>query len=167
MPESVTDRPTCSHEKIFLLTKAPKYFYDGFAVRTKRTNESIARDFRARLTSPEGAPQNHTSLARPERQKQEGDHVPGANLRNVWNISTFSYPGNHYATFPPKLVETCIKAGTSENGVCSRCGAPSVREVKKSGGTTGRSWHNHDNDQTHGNRPGDRTIASAYETGEY
>ena len=36
MPESVTDRPTSSHEKIFLLSKAAKYFYDAEAVRTCR-----------------------------------------------------------------------------------------------------------------------------------
>ena len=31
MPESVTDRPTNSHEKLFLLSRAPKYFYDAEA----------------------------------------------------------------------------------------------------------------------------------------
>jgi DNA modification methylase len=33
MPESVTDRPTSATEKIFLLTKSEKYFYDAEAVR--------------------------------------------------------------------------------------------------------------------------------------
>ena len=33
MPESVVDRPTRSHEYVFLLTKAGRYFYDGDAVR--------------------------------------------------------------------------------------------------------------------------------------
>ena len=33
MPESVTDRPTKSHEYVFLLTKKPRYFYDANAVR--------------------------------------------------------------------------------------------------------------------------------------
>lgn len=32
MPESVTDRPTKSHEYIFLLTKSAKYFYDADAI---------------------------------------------------------------------------------------------------------------------------------------
>lgn len=32
---------------------------------------------------------------------------------------------------PPKLVETCLKAGTSEKGVCRTCGAPWVRVVEK------------------------------------
>ena len=29
MPESVKDRPTRSHEYLFMLSKSPKYFYDG------------------------------------------------------------------------------------------------------------------------------------------
>jgi site-specific DNA-methyltransferase (adenine-specific) len=33
MPESVKDRPTRSHEYVFLLTKAEQYFYDTLAVR--------------------------------------------------------------------------------------------------------------------------------------
>lgn len=33
MPESVTDRPTRSHEFIFLLTKSAKYFYDAEAIK--------------------------------------------------------------------------------------------------------------------------------------
>ncbi len=32
MPESVTDRPTKSHEYIFLLTKSERYFYDAKAI---------------------------------------------------------------------------------------------------------------------------------------
>ena len=33
MPESVTDRPTKSHEYVFMLTKQPRYFFDQEAVR--------------------------------------------------------------------------------------------------------------------------------------
>lgn len=33
MPESVTDRPTKSHEYIFLLSKSPKYYYDHEAIK--------------------------------------------------------------------------------------------------------------------------------------
>ena len=55
----------------------------------------------------------------------------GANLRNVWTIATHSFSEAHFATFPPRLVEPCIKAGTSERGVCKQCGGPWVREVEK------------------------------------
>ena len=40
-------------------------------------------------------------------------------------------PDAHFATFPPKLVEPCILAGTSEKGCCPECGAPWERVVEK------------------------------------
>ena len=36
----------------------------------------------------------------------------GRNCRSVWNIHTQGFPGAHFATFPPKLIEPCIKAST-------------------------------------------------------
>jgi site-specific DNA-methyltransferase (adenine-specific) len=36
----------------------------------------------------------------------------GRNCRSVWNIHTQGFAGAHFATFPPKLVEPCIKAAT-------------------------------------------------------
>lgn len=36
----------------------------------------------------------------------------GRNCRTVWNIHTQGFSGAHFATFPPKLVEPCIKAST-------------------------------------------------------
>jgi DNA modification methylase len=41
----------------------------------------------------------------------------GRNLRSVWTIATQPYPGAHFATFPEKLVEPCVKAGCPADGV--------------------------------------------------
>jgi len=43
MPESINDRPATSHEKIFLLTKSPKYYYDADAVRQGLAKSSVER----------------------------------------------------------------------------------------------------------------------------
>jgi DNA modification methylase len=43
MPESVYDRPTVSHEKVFLLTKSEDYFYDHEAIREPVTGGSKPR----------------------------------------------------------------------------------------------------------------------------
>lgn len=43
MPESISDRPTTSHEKIWLLTKSERYFYDADAIREPITNSTAAR----------------------------------------------------------------------------------------------------------------------------
>ena len=65
-------------------------------------------------------------------------------------INPQARPELHFATFPDLLAETCIKAGTSEYGCCPRCGAPWKRVVECSGGTTGKSWHPHEDDETTG-----------------
>src|SRR6202035_4492007 len=53
------------------------------------------------------------------------------NRRSVWNIATQPYPEAHFATFPEKLVEPCILAGTSAEGCCPASGAPWERVVEK------------------------------------
>ena len=55
----------------------------------------------------------------------------GRNLRDVWEITTQPYPEAHFATFPKTIPELCIKAGTSEKGCCSKCGAPWERVVER------------------------------------
>lgn len=52
------------------------------------------------------------------------------NARSVWMIQPEAFKGRHFATFPTKLVEPCLKAGTSERGACACCGAPYERLVK-------------------------------------
>jgi DNA modification methylase len=61
---------------------------------------------------------------------EEGDP-----LAMVVNSSAFS--GSHFSTFPERIVEPCIKAGTSLKGCCPACGAPWTRIIEKSGG---RDW---------------------------
>jgi hypothetical protein len=53
------------------------------------------------------------------------------NKRSVWEIATSPFPEAHFATFPPKLVEPCILAGTSEKGCCPECGAPWERVTEQ------------------------------------
>lgn len=107
MPESVTDRPTSAHEHVFLLTKSPKYYFDAEAV----------------AESSQGAHshgKNATSV--PSRNDQGADLARiwgGAtrNIRNVWHINPKPYRGAHFATFPPALVEPCVKAGSPAGGL--------------------------------------------------
>lgn len=43
MPESIRDRPATAHEKVFLLSKSERYFYDAKAVRQGAAPASLAR----------------------------------------------------------------------------------------------------------------------------
>jgi len=40
----------------------------------------------------------------------------GRNIRSVWTIPTQPFSEAHFAVFPPKLVEPCIKAGCPVGG---------------------------------------------------
>jgi site-specific DNA-methyltransferase (adenine-specific) len=51
-------------------------------------------------------------------------------VQRMWTIATQPFRGSHTATFPVKLVEPCILAGTSAAGCCSRCGRPWRRELE-------------------------------------
>ena len=129
MPESVTDRPTKSHEYIFLLSKSPRYFYDADAVREEQTGNAHSR---GKGLTPKSAPEGSNIRAKESWHLSTRDvEVPGGrNRRTVWEIATQPMPDAHFATFPEALVEPCIKAGTSERGCCPACGAPWRRVVE-------------------------------------
>ena len=55
MPSSTSDRPTVSHEYVFLLTRSPRYFYDADAVREATGREASWDEWAAadgRRTAP-------------------------------------------------------------------------------------------------------------------
>jgi hypothetical protein len=127
MPESCTDRPTSAHEHVFLLTKRARYFYDADAVR-----ESASENTHAGYAS-NGAKTLANAEAFGVRPSAFDGYRPSIrNLRNVWSIATHAFPQAHFATYPPELVERCIRAGTSERGCCAACGAPWVRVTERS-----------------------------------
>lgn len=103
MPESVTDRPTRSHEYIFLLTKKEKYYYDAEAIK-----EPAVGAHRVRKDRVGGDKHNAT-------KHLDGSVFVNATMRNrrtVWTITPKPFKGAHFATFPPDLVEPCILAGS-------------------------------------------------------
>jgi DNA modification methylase len=134
MPESVTDRPTKSHEYIFLLSKSAKYYFDQEAVKEEATGYDGRRD-----TLYKGGTKDMACTGQHQRWKRRknddtnyGGNGNGfkdhsgynklenpyvRNIRSVWTIPTSPYPEAHFATFPPKLIEPCILAGCPENGI--------------------------------------------------
>ena len=129
MPESVTDRPTKAHEYLFLLTKSARYYYDAEAVKEKSTGQNGSAANFKRASKETLQPGQVAVQHRMDRGPTEDNGT--RNLRSVWTIATTPYKGAHFATFPPALVEPCIKAGTSEKGRCPVCGAPWERVVEK------------------------------------
>lgn len=158
MPESVTDRPTKSHEYIFLLTKKARYYYDADAVREELKPESQSR-YEYGFSGGKRADRDGKKDLASWNQRYDKLQLPaGRNRRTVWEIATQPFPMAHFATFPEALVEPCIKAGTSERGCCSVCGAPWERVVEATGGGIGKSWSNHKDDIVFGNRCDNQSV---------
>ncbi len=130
MPESVTDRPTKAHEYLFLLTKKARYYYDGDAVRERSQPSTIARDKYKRTGYQKENREGFVNHLDPKSGEYR-DCSAGRNRRSVWTIPTQSYKGAHFATFPEKLVEPCILAGTSARGECPECGLGWVRVTER------------------------------------
>ena len=132
MPESVRDRPTKSHEYMFLLSKSAKYYYDQEAIAEPATcaNQRVTlgkKSFgKGQATGANVSPSGNALV--------DFYDVPlTRNKRSVWTIPTQPYREAHFATYPEALVEPCILAGTSAKGVCPTCGAPWQRVIEKTG----------------------------------
>ena len=138
MPESVTDRCTKSHEYLFLLTKSPRYYFDADAIAEPLADSSMKRLSQPLLDEQQGsdrvpgktngamkavrrsgnkARKNGTERGCPEGT---GSNVCGnvpwegntRNKRSVWTVPTTKFTEAHFATFPERLIEPCVLAGS-------------------------------------------------------
>lgn len=127
MPESVEDRPTRSHEYLFLLTKSARYYYDSYAIREPAVARNL-HDYTGTGYAAPGQPP-HTGN-RPASTRGLAVHGLTRNRRTVWTIRAEPFPEPHFATFPKDLVRLCVLSGTSPKA-CPRCGAPWRRVIRK------------------------------------
>lgn len=131
MPESIRDRCTKAHEYIFLLAKSEKYFFDVAAIKEPAIYKNVAK------MPPAGwgvGDEPRTSVGKSQakfhRKSQpkgsfQGKHGEKAfratgdfrNKRSVWTVAPAPFKDTHFATFPPKLIEPCIMAGSPVRGV--------------------------------------------------
>jgi len=149
--EQVDVDPQDDNYKRINLWQGHDYFFDMESIRVgytkplnryggdkKKTSESLqngsyyASAHRDRDMRPNGNGRNfrntdlfYQSLEEPHGAIFAGDEMVGL------DVNPYSYKDAHFATFPPKLVEPCIKAGSSEKGACPECGAPWERIVEK------------------------------------
>lgn len=136
MPESVTDRPTRSHEYIFLLSKSSKYFYDAEAIKercSENTHARLAQDVQNQIGSARangGAKTNGNMKAVCRKSDGKNGRVKDnesfdsalpimpeyRNKRSVWTVPPVGYKDAHFATYPPDLIKPCILAGSPIGG---------------------------------------------------
>lgn len=137
MPESVKDRCTKSHEYIFLFSKQSKYYFDYEAIKepavgfnnivpagskgTLRPNSRLrkgnSRTFRGGGVYTKGQSFNNSAEAMRESHGNSENITGLRNKRSVWTVATQGYKEAHFATFPEKLIEPCVLAGSRDGGI--------------------------------------------------
>lgn len=137
MPESVKDRCTKSHEYIFLFSKSRKYYFDSEAIKepavgfnnidpagslgTIRPNSRRRKGNNKTFRGGGAYTMNQSFYNSAIVEKASVGNKPNEsgfrNRRSVWNIASAAYKGAHFATFPLKLIEPCILAGSRVGGV--------------------------------------------------
>ncbi len=119
MPESVRDRPTTAHEYLFLLSKSEKYHYDAAAIAEPLSSDPAGWGRHSKKDPGEQAvePRPMFGADRGGRDGTEWGDGDTRNKRSVWTVATRPYPQAHFATYPPKLIEPCVKAGCPAGGV--------------------------------------------------
>jgi hypothetical protein len=109
------------------------YSYDAEAVKEdggELGNRNAFRGFGDYTTQGGGAFDN--SKPRNGNQIAGNDGVRSKrNMRNYMLLGPSPFPGAHFATFHPEIPTIAILSGTSEKGVCPKCGAPWTRVITK------------------------------------
>lgn len=137
MPESVTDRPTKSHEYLFLLSKSERYYYNSEAIAEpcqfgdRGSSFTSQQDILTKVGLGQGPRKikvpggwdrgegAHGTIHRDGRtsaEYQEAEVSDTRNKRTVWTVATQAFPEAHFATFPEELIQPCILAGCPAGG---------------------------------------------------
>ncbi len=107
MPTSVTDRCTNSHEHVFLFAKKSPYYFDNEAIKEPSAGlGATAIRFGGSKYGDSDDPKHITKSG--NAYTDNGTR----NKRDVWTVATKPTKECHFATFPPKLIEPCILAGS-------------------------------------------------------
>ena len=114
MPESVKDRCTKAHEYIFLLSKSAHYKYNGDSIKTAYKDGTRPG---GQVGGKKGNSKEGLKAKRATGEQGFFKMADGSNRRSVWKIPVKPYSGAHFATFPEKLPELCIKAGSDKGDI--------------------------------------------------
>ncbi len=109
MPEAVKDRCVKSHEYIFLMSLKPRYYFDYEAIQEPAIYAGDNRASRDDSRRGELLINSMAATSQPTKDFR--------NKRDVWSINTAQSGEAHFAVFPEKIPELCIKAGTKEGDV--------------------------------------------------
>jgi DNA modification methylase len=118
-PSSARDRFTVDFEKIFFFVKSRKYYFkqqfEELRGKERLTHRLFNPDTKKKRVYGEGS----ASAINPKTAEQSRLRMikRGRNKRCVWRVITRAFRGNHFAVYPPQLIETPIRAGCPPGGI--------------------------------------------------
>ena len=141
MPEPATDRCTKSHEYIFLLSKAERYYFDYEQIQEEATTmenrpAGVVRNRKFGYDSKQNLhPEAYLMSGKSKQGQVSADDMPTGkrNKRDVWSVNTKPDLNAHFAVYPEELIRPCILAGCPKGGV--------VLDPFMGSGTTARCAH--------------------------
>jgi len=115
-PSSAKDRFTVDFEYLFFFSKNKKYYFEQ---QIEPFKESTYKRCKTGCNENKGT--FYQGLSKENFEKIQNKiltgKLKGKNKRAIWNIATSNFKEAHFATYPPKLIETPIKAGCPEGGI--------------------------------------------------
>jgi len=122
IPESAKDRPTTSHEYLFLLARSRRYWYDASAIEEPAQSsrkEVVGKASIARALWPGIGKRTAAARAGATDGGDQPSIVARAtrNARSVWRGNCAQFEGDHAAVMPDWIAERCILAGCPSDGV--------------------------------------------------
>jgi site-specific DNA-methyltransferase (adenine-specific) len=118
LPSPAADRFTINFEKIFFFVKNRKYYFDQQFEPLRNKQRLMRSAFnpanKQKYRNVSFSAINDKTFEKSRLKMLERDK---RNKRCVWTIGTANFSGQHYAVYPPKLIETPIKAGCPEGGI--------------------------------------------------
>ena len=112
MPSSAKDRFTVDFEKIFFFTKSKKYYFE-----TQYENNKLSVKWKEPNKKYLHKTSGDSETSQIKKFNRVGSINNNRNKRCVWKINTKPYKEAHFATYPPALIETPIKAGCPKGGI--------------------------------------------------
>ena len=104
--------PQNPNTHMFLLSKSERYFYDHEAVKERATSASPAGNKTHKYVDAYEAGEGEQHRTKAGLMALTGVVWETRNKRTVWEVATAPYAGAHFATFPPKIIEPCVLAGS-------------------------------------------------------
>jgi DNA modification methylase len=129
MPESVADRPTSATEKIFLLTKSPRYYYDQDAIRVPLTMNrwsmsnklgSSGKNCKTQDAAPGQSANSFQRTGHSGYYRADGTaafNEKGRNAWNYWLLNPEPCSEAHFAVYPSEIPRRAILAGSKPGDV--------------------------------------------------